>query len=270
MSSTIPISDSESQSFDPDFQVYLCFGQSNMEGAGTIEEQDKEVNERFLCLQPADCPDKGWSLGTWRPAVPPLFHCYTGLSLANSFGQTMLENLPESAKIGVVPVAIGGCDIRLFDKDLYQDYLHQFDEDWFVSKIVAYNHNPYKRLIELARLAQKRGRIRGILLHQGETNNEDRQWPQYVKKVYQDILKDLGLDAADVPLLAGQVVRGNEEHPGICAAMNPIIDSLPETIPTAHVISSEGCSFQEDNVHFDSEGNRELGRRYARKMLELL
>ena len=26
---------------DPNFYIFLCFGQSNMEGGGTIEEQDR-------------------------------------------------------------------------------------------------------------------------------------------------------------------------------------------------------------------------------------
>jgi len=52
--------------------------------------------------------------------------------------------------------------------------------------------------------------------------------------------------------------------------MNPIIRSLPETIPTAHVISATGCTDGPDNLHFDAAGYRELGRRYGVKMLELL
>ena len=52
--------------------------------------------------------------------------------------------------------------------------------------------------------------------------------------------------------------------------MNTIINTLPNTIPTAHVISSSGCTDQADNAHFDSEGYRKLGRRYAVKMLSLM
>lgn len=40
-------------------------------------------------------------------------------------------------------------------------------------------------------------------------------------------------------------------------------DELPETIPTAHVIPSDGCTNGPDKLHFDAEGYRELGRRYA-------
>ena len=250
---------------DSNFHIYLCFGQSNMEGQGKIEEQDKTVDSRFRVMQAIDCSNLGRTKGTWRTAVPPLCHCMSGLSPADYFGRTMVEKLPDSIKVGVIMVAIGGCDIRLFDKDLYQDYNSTYTEAWFTDIIKAYEGNPYKHLIDLAKLAQHDGVIKGILLHQGESNTGDAQWPSYVKKIYNEMLTDLSLSADSVPLLAGEVLsaQGN-----CCSGMNPIINSLPGTIPTSHVISSAGCTGQ-DNAHFDSEGYRELGRRYALKMLSL-
>jgi len=250
---------------DPDFYIYLCFGQSNMEGQGKIEEQDKTVDSRFRVMQAFDCTNPDRTKGIWRTAAPPLCHCMSGLSPADYFGRTMVEKLPDSIKVGVIMVAIGGCDIRLFDKDLYQDYDSTYTEAWFTDIIKAYEGNPYKHLIDLAKLAQHDGIIKGILLHQGESNTGDTKWPSYVKKIYNEILNDLSLSADSVPLLAGEVLsaQGN-----CCSAMNPIINSLPGTIPTSHVISSAGCTGQ-DNAHFDSEGYRELGRRYALKMLSL-
>ena len=36
---------------DPDFHIYLCFGQSNMEGNARIEAQDLEgVSDRFMMI----------------------------------------------------------------------------------------------------------------------------------------------------------------------------------------------------------------------------
>ena len=264
---TMPESPENTDTFDPNFYIFLCFGQSNMEGAAPIEPQDRTVDARFQVLQSLDCPNLGRSKNTWYPAVPPLTQCYSGLSPADYFGRTMVTNLPENIRVGVINVAVGGCDIRLFDKDLYQDYDDTYKEAWFMDKIKAYGGNPYQHLINLAKLAQRRGVIKGILLHQGETNTGDRQWPHYVHKIYNDILADLSLDAASVPLLAGEVVEA--EQGGCCASMNSIIATLPDTIPTAHVISSHGCTAQ-DNAHFDSAGVRELGRRYAEKMLSLM
>ena len=252
---------------DKNFHIYLCFGQSNMEGSATIEEQDKIVDARFVMMQSVDCSNLEKVKGQWYPAVPPLSQCYVGLSPADYFGRTMVENLPKEVKVGVINVAIGGSDIRLFDKHIYQNYTDTYPESWFQDKIKGYGGNPYERLMSLAKEAQKKGVIKGIILHQGETNQDDKNWPLYVKKVYNNMLKDLHLKAKNVPLLAGEVVH--EDQGGKCASMNSIINNLPETVPTAYVISSKGCKVREDNVHFNSEGVRELGKRYAEKMLEL-
>lgn len=249
----------------PELQIYLCFGQSNMEGQGTIEPCDTIVDKRFKVMQSFNCPDLG-TVGEWHTAVPPLFQCNTGLSPADYFGRTMVANLPDNISVGVICVAIGGCDIRLFDKDIYQDYIETYTEKWFTDKVQGYGGNPYQRIINLAKSAQKEGVIKGILLHQGETNTGDEQWPSYVKKIYNDMLSDLSLNADEVPLLAGEVFAGENN---CCSAMNPIINTLPDTIPTAYVISSEGCLGQ-DEAHFTSEGYRTLGKRYADKMLSLM
>ncbi len=101
---------SKSYAQDPDFYIYLCFGQSNMEGQGTIEEQDTIVDSRFQVLQALDCSNLGRSMATWYTAVPPLCLCSSGLSPADYFGRNMVANLPDSIKVGVINVAIGGCD----------------------------------------------------------------------------------------------------------------------------------------------------------------
>ena len=143
---------------------------------------------------------------TWYPAVPPLCQCGTGLSPADYFGRTLVENLPDSITVGVINVAVGGCDIRLFDKDLYQDYDSTFNEEWYLSKVRMYDWNPRKHLMDLAKQAQNDGVIKGILLHQGEANTGNTQWPLYVKKVYNDMLSELSLSADTVPLLSGEVL----------------------------------------------------------------
>jgi hypothetical protein len=250
---------------DPNFHIYICFGQSNMEGQGAIETKDKTVDSRFKVFQSLDCSTLGRNKAKWYTAVPPLCQCNTGLSPADYFGRTMVANLPDNITVGVINVAVGGCDIRLFDKDLYQDYDSTYNEEWYLSKVRLYDWNPRQHLIDLAKLAQQDGVIKGILLHQGEANlwNNKEQWPAYVKKVYEDMLTDLSLTADSVPLLSGEVL-----YTGVYSEMNTIIRTLPNTIPTAHVISAEGLGG--DWAHFTSEGYRILGMRYAAAMLPLL
>jgi len=131
-----------------------------------------------------------------------------------------------------------------------------------------YDGNPYGRLLEMAKLAQRQGVIKGILLHQGESNTNDTLWPQKVKVVYDNLLSDLDLDATSVPLLAGELVHADQG--GLCAGMNKIIATLPQMIKNSYVISSAGCTDAADNLHFNADGYRELGKRFAEKMLLLL
>lgn len=252
---------------DPNFHIYLCLGQSNMEGAAKTEQQDSIVNPRFQVMAAVDCSKNGRTKGHWYPAIPPLTRCNTNLGPADYFGRTMVEKLPEKVKVGVIVVAIGGCRIELFDKQNYQGYVETAPV-WMKGMIKEYDGNPYGRLVEMAKLAQKEGVIKGILLHQGESNPNDSLWTLKVKGVYDNLMGDLNLDPTKVPLLAGETV--NADQGGICAGFNPIIAALPETLPNSYVISSAGCADGPDNLHFSAAGYRELGRRYAEKMLALM
>ena len=254
---------------DPDFHIYLCFGQSNMEGNARIQPQDLEgVSDRFRMMAAVDFPEAGRRMGEWYTATPPLCRPGTGLTPADYFGRTLVENLPENVKVGIIHVAIGGCHIETFLPDSIDNYVKNRAPVWMKGMLAAYDNDPYGRLIALAKKAQKDGVIKGILVHQGESNTGQRDWPQQLKRVYDNILRDLDLQGEVVPLLVGEVV--NSDRGGVCAAMNPIIDAVPRTIPQAHVISSSGCDVNFDLLHFNAAGYRELGRRYAATMLQLL
>jgi len=252
---------------DPNFYVFLCFGQSNMEGNARFEPQDTTVDSRLQVLEAVDCPNLGRVKGGWYTAVPPLCRCHTGLTPADYFGKTLVEHLPAGVRVGVINVSVAGCKIELFDKDHYETYAATAP-DWMKGIINEYDGNPYGRLVEMAKLAQRTGVIKGILLHQGESNTSDSLWPTKVKAVYDNLLHDLGLRAEATPLLAGEVV--NADQGGVCASMNKIIGVLPDVIPNAHVISSAGCTAGGDHLHFNAAGYRELGRRYAMEMLSLM
>lgn len=210
---------------DPNFQIYLCFGQSNMEGNAAIEDIDRTgVNPRFQAMYAVNDEKAGWKKGQWHTAVPPQARPSTGLTPVDYFGRKMVDNLPDSIKVGTITVAVGGASIDLFDKRTYKAYLKK-QPDWMKNFASQYNGNPYARLIELAKIAKKQGVIKGILLHQGETNNGDANWPNRVKTVYNDILKDLNLKAEDVPLLVGETVQ--KDMGGKCWAHIATLMILP-------------------------------------------
>ena len=132
-----------------------------------------------------------------------------------------------------------------------------------------YDNNPFRRLVDIAKKAQQYGIIKGILMHQGETDNGNPQWPGMVKTVYERLLNELNLSADNVPLLVGEML--SEANGGACWGQNSNIATLHNIIPNAHVISSEGCPGNGiDKFHFSAEGYRILGKRYAETMLEIL
>ena len=256
------------QNPDPYFYIFLCFGQSNMEGNARPEAQDiASPGPRFLLMPAVDFPDKGRKMGEWCEASAPLCRPNTGLTPADWFGRTMIKNLPENIRVGVIHVAIGGIDIKGFLPDSIESYIKKAP-GWMKGMLAAYDNNPYERLVTLAKKAQKDGVIKGVLMHQGETNTGDPKWAGMVQQVYDNLLGDLQLKPEEVPILVGEVVQANGE--GVCIGCNKQINDLPKTLHTAQVISSTGCTNGPDKLHFDAAGYRELGTRYGERMLELL
>ena len=247
---------------DPNFYIFLCFGQSNMEGNARPEAQDMvSPGPRFLLMPAVDDPQRGRKMGEWCEAVPPLCRPNTGLTPADWFGRTLVASLPENIKIGVIHVAIGGIDIKGFLPDSIDNYVKTKAPNWMKGMLAAYDNNPYKRLVTLAKKAQKDGVIKGILMHQGETNTGDPKWAGMVKQVYDNLCGDLNLKPEEVNLYAGNIVQADGK--GVCIGCKKQIDELPQTLHTAQVISSDGCTNGPDRLHFDAAGYRELGCRYG-------
>ena len=251
---------------DPNFYIFLCFGQSNMEGAARPEAQDlKSPGPRFLWMPAVDYPATETlperKMGEWYEAIPPLCRPNTGLTPADWFGRTLVESLPENIKIGVIHVAIGGIDIKGFLPDSINNYVKTKAPGWMKGMLAAYDNNPYKRLVTLAKKAQKDGVIKGILMHQGETNTGDPKWAGMVKEVYDNLCGDLQLKPEEVNLYAGNIVQAGGK--GVCIGCKKQIDELPQTLHTAQVISSDDCTNGPDRLHFDAAGYRELGCRYG-------
>lgn len=93
--------------------------------------------------------------GQWHTAVPPQARPSTGLSPVDYFGRKMVDNLPDSIKVGTITVAVGGASIDLFDKRTYKAYLKK-QPDWMKNFASQYHGNPYARLIRLAKIARSR------------------------------------------------------------------------------------------------------------------
>ena len=116
---------------NPNFHIYIAYGQSNMAGNGDIvpsEDQDK-YKDKFLMLashnanasQRSGKTSQSIKTGEWYTAIPPMFHPFENLSPADYFGRAMVDSLP-GVTVGIIPVAIGAVSIRAFDKDQYESY----------------------------------------------------------------------------------------------------------------------------------------------------
>ena len=252
---------------DPNFHIYIAYGQSNMEGNATnFTSVDKKEHPRVKMFATTSCSNLGRpTVGEMYPAVPPMFKCNQGLSPADWFGRNMADSLPD-VTIGIIPVAQGGTSIRLFDPDDYKNYLNSA-ESWLKNGAKAYGDdgNAMGRIIEVAKKAQEKGVIKGIIFHQGETDGGMSNWEQIVKKTYEYMLKQLNLKAEETPFVAGEMVDG-----GSCAGFNSRVHNLSKYIENFGVASSKGYGSKGDGLHFTVEGYRGMGERYAQQMLKLI
>jgi len=241
---------------DPEFKVFLLIGQSNMEGQPKPEAQDQMSDPRVQVLAYDDCQNLSRTYNQWYTATAPLHGCYAGVGPGDYFGKALAAAYPK-ATIGLVPCAISGVDIDFFRKGVTSTRRGEF-------RIPPDNHwgGAYEWVLERAKLAQQSGVIRGIIFHQGESDTGQAVWVEKVKGMVTDLRTDLGL--GEVPFLAGEVLHG-----GCCASHNPIVAQLPANISNAFVISASGLAGA-DSAHFDLAGQRELGARYGRTMLDAL
>lgn len=262
---------------DPNFHIYIAYGQSNMEGnAMDYTDLDKAEHPRVKMFATTSCTNPNRpTIGEVYPAVPPMFKCaggVAGLSVADWFGRDMADSMPD-VTIGIIPVAQGGTSIRLFDPDDYKNYLNSLgqNDQWLVNGAKAYGSdgNAMGRLIEVAKKAQEVGVIKGIIFHQGETdggmNEQTAEWEKKVQKTYEYILSQLGLNAEETPFVAGEMV-----DKGSCYGFVKRVHNLSNYIANFGVASSAGYGSKGDGLHFTVEGYRGMGERYAQEMLKLI
>ncbi|HEY7772610.1 MAG TPA: sialate O-acetylesterase [Marinagarivorans sp.] len=252
---------------DPNFHIYLALGQSNMQGTASIEAQDRGINNpRVQTLQSENgCAGQSWTYGQWRTAEPPQIRCNQegGLGPADTFAHTMAANTGDDITIGIVGGAYGGAKIEYFLPECGSDCAPPFGG---ISGAPNNGTGGYQWVLDLAKKAQEAGVIKGIIFHQGESNSGQQNWPSLVNQYITALRRDLGISAADLPFIAGEL-----PYTGCCSGHNSLVRQLTNVVENGHVVTAEGgLNDKGDGLHWNSAAVREMGRRYAAKMLTLV
>ncbi|MBN1600334.1 MAG: hypothetical protein JW915_01940 [Chitinispirillaceae bacterium] len=276
---TLPVSQVFAE-VDPNFHIYLLFGQSNMAGgAGGSTDQagrslitdECDTNSRVKVMAFGDCNQNSNPCPNrkvqrkhqqWYTAFPPYHNCHEGIGPADNFGRTLLDSIRKDITIGFVPCALSGQNIAVFEKGKNA----QIDDH--TRPVVNGTKLPsgaYEWMRDKCKVAQQTGVIKGILFHQGESNSGEANWPERVKKIVDDLKADLNLWDS-IPFIAGEM-----RYDGCCKNHNTQIAKLPGLIPNCAVASADGLQRRSatDNFHFNLPGTNEFGFRYAKAFLKL-
>jgi hypothetical protein len=266
---------------DSNFHCYLLFGQSNMAGggagtpasyggagAGTLNAADCDTSPRVKVLAFCDCNANSNTsckpfaqkhvADKWYTAQPPLHICAEGVSPGDWFAKTMLDSIRADIKIGLIPCALSGQALTVFVKGG-----SNFNIPNWAQPTLA-NSSPYAWMLARCKLAQQAGVIKGMLLHQGESGPSGEQWKSTAKQIFDDLKKDLGLPGT-LPVVVGELRQDKYSD-----FNKNTVDAFASSYPNCGLASSANCGVQsDDGFHFNPEGMRELGKRYARAFLGL-
>jgi hypothetical protein len=226
-------------------RVYLLMGQSNMQGRGVLETEDRTPHPRVFVLTASN---------HWNLAVEPLHGSgpRAGFGPGLVFGKLMAA-WDTNAAIGLVPCAVGASELRRWERggDLYSN------------------------AVARAQTAMRDGTLTGILWHQGEQDsmtatNSDTYYERLVKMI-ENIRADLG--QPQLPLVVGQIgeflyTRRKQQTP-YAKTVNDALARIPLHVPRTACVSSAGLIHVGDEVHFDGKSQRELGKRFAAEMQKL-
>lgn len=235
--------------------LYLLMGQSNMKGRGIMPDEPKR-DPRIVMMHLKD--------DQWYLARHPLHltgdantfagHDNAGVGPGLSFAETIIAGDPK-VRVGLIPCAVGGSRI-----DLWQQGAKLYDEALRRAKLALQVTDPVN------------GRIRGVLWLQGEADSAPDRREVYEAKLLK-LVDDLRADLStpDLPFIACTIGEmGESARVADKAAINAILLSLPSKRPhTACVDARDLKGNIGDNVHFDTDSQNAIGRRYAEQMKKL-
>jgi hypothetical protein len=240
---TAPNEPTTPQAASSELQLFLLAGQSNMAGRGKVEAQDSVVNPRVLKL------DRSMA---WVPAVDPLHWdkpALVGVGPGRSFGLALAAR-DTTARIGLIPAAVGGSPIS----------------SWAPGALdTATGTHPYDEALARLRIAQKSGKLRGILWHQGESDATPTLSVLYAGKL-RALVARFRSDAGDpnLPFVIGELGKfSGKSWTTEVARIDSVHRAIAASVPNVAYVSSDGLVDKGDQLHFDAASQRTFGERYA-------
>lgn len=221
-------------------RLVLLAGQSNMAGRGTPEPGDLLPVPGVYAFNGND---------GFVPAVEPVTRDhpeFRGVSPGRTFAERLYA-LDPSIPAGLIPAAIGGTPSEAWKpggKDPWSD------------------RHPYDLAVEMAKKAQKYGKIVAILWHQGESDCawKNKDYAADLTEIINNFRRDLELP--DVPFICGELgyfLKGTQyDFPPVCDAIREVCS----TLPNVGLASAEGLKDKGDQLHFDTPSQHIFGERY--------
>lgn len=228
-----------------EYDVYLLIGQSNMAGRAAIVDSLKGAIDGVWLLD-----DKGEIV----PASHPL-NAYS--TIRKELG---MQQVGPGAAFAQKVVAQTGRQILLVVNarggSSIEEWTKGNDEMGF-----------FEQAVTRAKQAQKYGKIKAVLWHQGESNNNNiEEYMPKLEKFVGDLRAALG--NKKLPFIAGEIGQWTDYG----AKVNEVLGTIPDYILYSACISSDDAPGRASKTdpHFGIEGQYVLGGRYADKVLEMV
>eukprot|EP01062_Namystynia_karyoxenos_P022462 TRINITY_DN18627_c0_g1_i1.p1 TRINITY_DN18627_c0_g1~~TRINITY_DN18627_c0_g1_i1.p1 ORF type:complete len:494 (+),score=94.42 TRINITY_DN18627_c0_g1_i1:97-1482(+) len=228
--------------------VFLLIGQSNMAGRAPSGSADAPHPRAFALSD----------RGKWRTAAEPVNPHdgrSQGMGPGLSFARALLDRLPAHSGVFLVPAAVGAT------------CLHEWSEGGPL----------YEAAVARATLGAEAcgGRLAGVLWHQGEgdapVESAARSYGARLAQLVRSMRDSLRLPG--LPFLAGHLgdfldnctQMPQRFQPRHWRQVNRAISELAAAgvPPAVAEVPADRLTGKADNLHFDAQGQRELGRRYA-------
>lgn len=237
--------------------VFVLSGQSNMVGQGVVAELPDDLRE-----VPAN-------VRFFLNGEPTTFAAQERFGPEVTFAHTLSAAYPGKS-IVLIKFAVGGSSLLAWapDWDPAAAALTGNEGQGPLYRTLM-GHVATSRAA-LAAGDEPGGRLAALLWMQGERDARfEAAGAQYAANFAALVARfRADLDAPDLPFLFGQVNPPAQRYPAV-TAVREAQAAAARSIAGATMISTEGISKRADDLHYDSAGQLELGRRFARAYLEI-